>query len=126
MPPGYEDVASGNTLASVALEAGDLVYLDGDNGWDLATSTIAITGKQLGFAAQDYAEGRNDCSILLKGELEYGTGMTPGAPLFPGGVAGDLVDVAPTFYAAGTTPAVAVPMIPQIHAATATRIRFAF
>lgn len=130
MPAGYEETAAGmdgGTLAGAAIEAGDLCYLDGTNGWKLATSTEAIAGKQLAFAAQDYDLGRNDCSFLIRGELDgYAAGMTPGAPLWPGTVAGDLVDAAPAFYSVATTPAVAVPLQPHIWAATATRIRFAF
>lgn len=119
MPPGYEDVAAGITLAGEDLEAGDLVYLDGADGWKAATSTEALAGSQLGFAAQDFATGRNDCSILLRGEMYYGSGMTPGAPLWPGAVAGDLDDAAYELVAGTNAP-------PMIHASTATDIRFAF
>lgn len=124
MPPGEERTANGITLAGAALEAGDAVYLDGTNGWKLATAVLA-RAHQCGFAAQDYAIGRTDCSILLQGELEYGTDLTPGAPLWIGSVAGDLVDVAVT-VAYVTTPDIAVPDAPKIYAATATRIRFTF
>ena len=126
MPPGYEDTAAIHTTAGEALEAGDLVYLDGTDGWKLATETEAVAGKQLGFAAQDYMSGEVGISILLRGEMEYGSGMTPGDPLWPGAVAGDLDDTAPDFYAAATTPAVAVPLTPNIHAMSATAIRFQF
>lgn len=119
MPPGYEDVAAGILLAGEDLEAGDLVYLDGADGWKLATSTEAIAGTQLGFAAQDYDLGMNNCSILLRGEMYYGSGMTPGAPLFPGAVAGDLDDAAYELAVGVDAPA-------MIHAATASTIRFAF
>lgn len=130
MPAGYEETAAGmdgGTLAGEAVEAGDLCYLDGTDGWKLATLTEAVAGKQLSFAAQDYAIGRNDCSFLIKGELDsYAAALVPGDPLWPGTVAGDLVDAAPTFYTVATTPAVVVPLQPKIWAATATRIRFAF
>ena len=122
MPPGYEDVAAIITLAGEDLEAGDAVYLDGTDGWKLATNTEVVAGKQCGMAAQDYDQGRNDCSILLEGEMEYATGLTPGAPLWIGSVAGDLVDAAPTF--AATTPA--VPVAPKIWAQSETTIRFKF
>lgn len=119
MPPGYENTAAGITLAGEAIEAGDLVYLNGTSGWELATSTEALAGKQLAFAAQDYDAGRNDCSFLIEGELEYGSGMTPGAPLYPGAVAGDLDDAAYEL-------AVGVDAPPMIWAQTATSIRFRF
>ena len=125
MPPGYEKVHP-IKLAGAALEAGDLCYLDGTNGWKLATKTQEIAGTQLAFAAQDYAIGRGDCSMLTEGELSYGSGMTPGAPLFPGTVAGDLDDAAYTAYAVATTPAVAVLAKPRIWAIDAVSIRFSF
>lgn len=123
MPPGYEETHHCK-LVGADVEAGDLCYLDGTNGWKLATQTEAAAGKQLAFAAQDYASGRGDGSFLTRGELAYGSGMTPGAPLFPSTVAGDLVDAAPTFYSAATTPAVAVPAVPRIWAIDAVSIRF--
>lgn len=119
MPPGYENTASGITLAGEDMEAGDIVFLDGTNGWMLATSTEAIAGSQLAFAAQDYDAGRNDASFLIEGELEYGSGMTPGAPLFPGAVAGDLDDAAYELATGVNAP-------PMIWAKTATQIRFRF
>lgn len=124
MPPGYEQTYAGITLAGAALEAGDAVYLDGTNGWKLATATLA-RDHQCGFAAQDYAIGETGISILLIGELEYGSDLTPGAPLWIGAVAGDLDDVA-TEVDYVTTPDIAIPDQPRIWAQTATRIRFVF
>lgn len=123
MPPGYEIVAAGITLAGAELEAGDICYLDGTNGWKPATAILGRSA-QCAFAAQDYAIGRNDCSMLIEGELDnYSTDMSPGAPLYLGTVAGDLDDAAAT-VAYVTTPDIAVPDVPRIWAATATRIRF--
>lgn len=128
MPPGYEIVAAGITLAGADLEAGDICYLDGSNGWKLATATLGRT-KQCAFAAQDYAAGRNDCSMLIEGELDnYAEGMTPGDALFLGSVAGDLDTAAATVSITETVDSdggvIALPDRPRIWAATATRIRF--
>jgi hypothetical protein len=125
MPPGYEYVAPPkHAVAAEDLEAGELCYLDED-GWHLATATEAVAGSRLGFAAQDYAEGRQDCSILFQGELDGFSGMTPGAPIYPSaGTAGGLDTSAPAYYAAATTPAVSVPAAPRIWALSATSIYF--
>jgi hypothetical protein len=127
-PPGYEYVgppsAANGATAAEDLEAGELCYLDAD-GWHLAIDDQAIAGTKLGFAAQDYDEGRKDCSILFQGEIDGFSGLTPGVPLFPSAsTAGGLDTTVPTFYGAATTPAVAVPAMPRIWALSATSIYF--
>lgn len=124
MPPGYEIVAAGIThVGGTALVAGDFCYLDGDDGWKVATADEART-EQCAFAAQDYAATEHGISMLIEGEIDnYADALVPGAPLYPGAVAGDLDD-APAVTAYVTTPDIDIPDQPRIWAATATRIRF--
>jgi hypothetical protein len=107
MPVGYERVHSVKVVTE-AVVAGDLLIL-GVNGWSL--SPVTTPDAQHGFAAQDYYAGQTDCSILIDGEMDGWSGMTPGAALYPG-AAGILVDVALTGFTG------------LIHAATATAISF--
>lgn len=131
MPPGYEDTYNGITIVGgVALEAGDVVYLDGTNGWKAATAVLC-RAHQCGIAAQDYAATETGISILLKGEMDnYADDLTPGQPLWVGAVAGDMVDAAPVLSITETVDAdggiIAVPDQAKIYAQTATRIRFSF
>ncbi len=108
MPVGYERVSAIKTVTE-AVAQGDCLVL-GPNGW--SKGTAATPAAKRGFAAQAYAAGRRDCSILTHGELaHYGTGMTPGAPLYPDAAAG-LNDVA------------VVGFVGMIHAINATDIEF--
>lgn len=106
MPVGYEVVMRGTV--SVAVVAGDLLVLSA-TGW--ALSTAANPTFKRGFAAQDYAAGRADCSIITTGEMDGWSGMTPGVPLFPA-AAGALEDVAVVGFTG------------LLHAVSATRIAF--
>ena len=106
VPVGYERGMRGTVTEDV--EEGDLLVL-GASGW--SRSTAANPANKRGFAAQSYAAGRADCSILTHGNLAGYTGLTPGAPLFPA-AAGGLETVA----VAGFTG--------LIHAISATEIEF--
>lgn len=118
-PVGYEYIVRGTLVSAVV--AGDQL-VNGASGWDLAaTSAVAAQGIALtnGYAGQD------DFDIGLIGEMDGFSGMTPGAALYPSsGTAGKLDTTATTFYSAGTTPAVAVPVKPQVRALSATRIYY--
>lgn len=108
MPVGYERVSAVKTVAEAVVK-GDLLVL-GVNGW--SKSTAAAPTAKRGFAAQTYAAGRRDCSILTHGEMaQYGTGMTAGVALYPG-AAGGLDDVA------------VIGWVGLIHAINATDVEF--
>jgi len=109
MPPGYEDVAGGITNVTEVVIGGDLLQL-GATGWAKGTSTGPA--RQYGFAAQGYKQGQRNCSILLTGEMDGFSGLTPGDPLYPSATAGGL----DTTAVAGFTG--------RIYAVTQTRIRF--
>jgi hypothetical protein len=107
MPPGYEVVSTAATVTE-AVQAGDLLIL-GASGWSRSPNTTPAA--KHGFAAQNYAAGQTNCSILFHGEMDGWTGLTPGAPLYPG-VTGGLDDAAVTGFTG------------LIHALSATRIGF--
>jgi len=107
MPPGYEVVSTAATVTE-NVAAGDLLML-GAAGWSRSPATTPAAKR--GFAAQSYVAGQSNCSILFHGEMDGWTGLTPGAPLYPGATGG-LDDAA----VAGFTG--------LIHALSATRIGF--
>lgn len=106
-PVGYEFVTPAQTVTE-AVTAGDLLILSA-TGW--ARSGAATPAAKHGFAAQDYVSGQSDCSILTTGEMDGWSGLTPGAPLYPG-VTGGLDDAAVAGF------------VGLIHAVSATRIAF--
>jgi len=109
MPVGYERVSHIRTVTE-DVEAGDLLIL-GANGWSLSDGTDP-DGKY-GFAAQDYAAGRKDCSVLGDGEMDGFTGLTAGTPLFPS-----------TTVEGGLDTTAVVGFTGRIHAVSATMIEF--
>jgi hypothetical protein len=128
-PPGYE--VNDKAQAAAALTAGDLVSITSatpargfDKVVDLLPTADAPTDKKTYVVLMDCPAGgvaniSDDC------EMDGWSGMTPGNPLYPSGSAAGGIDTsAPTFYSAGTTPAVAVPARARMWALTATRIRF--
>lgn len=127
-PPAYEVNDKGQ--AATALVAGDLLIITNTtpgNGYEKvwAVATTGTTDPH-GIALMD-AKAGGIVSVGIQGEMEWGSGMTPGDPLYPSGATAGAIDTtAPTFYSAGTTPAVAVPSQPRIRAVTATRIRYNF
>lgn len=109
-PVGYEVVHQA-AVVTEAVVAGDPLVL-GAGGWSKAPTTAT---EAHGMAIQDYAAGRGDCSILIQGEMDGFTGMTPGTPLYPSAtVAGGIDTTAPT----GATI--------RMRAVTASRIRVNF
>ena len=108
VPVGYE-VVSDVRVVTENVTAGDLLIL-GPNGW--SRSTNATPANKRGFAAQDYAAGRADCSIFTSGELDGFTGLVPGDPLYPSATAGAIDTTALAGF------------VGLIHAVSATRIAF--
>jgi hypothetical protein len=106
-PVGYEVVSPAQTVTE-NVTAGDLLIL-GASGWSRSPNTTPAA--KHGFAAQDYVAGQSDCSVLFAGEMDGWSGLTPGAPLYPGATGG-LDDAAVTGF------------VGLIHALTATRISF--
>ena len=120
-PAGYEVNDKG--VAVEAWVAGDLL-VNGASGWSKAPTGTKIAH---GIGLQDAYAGQANCSIGIQGEMDGFSGLTPGDPLYPSGsTAGGLDTTAVTWYGVATTPAVAVPVQPQVRAATATRIRYNF
>jgi hypothetical protein len=105
-PVGEGRVVRGTVTEDVT--AGELL-IRGANGW--SRSTAADPANKRGFAAQDYKAGDAHCSILLQGQMEGWTGLTPGAPLYP--AAGGALE---TVAVAGFTG--------LIHAISATAVEF--
>jgi hypothetical protein len=120
-PVGYEVNDVG--VAVTAWVAGDLLT-NGAGGWSKAAAGTLLAH---GIALQDAYAGQGGCSIGIQGEMDGFSGLTPGDPLYPSAsVAGGLDTTAASWYGVATTPAVAVPVQPQIRAAKATRIRYLF
>jgi len=107
MPVGYEVVMEASVVTE-AVVAGDLLML-GPTGWSRSPATTPAAKR--GFAAQDYRAGQKDCSIIIQGEMDGWSGLTPGAPLYPGATGG-LDDAAVAGF------------VGLIHAVSATRIQF--
>lgn len=81
---------------------GDLVYLDGTNGWkqaDANGSQAAAMGR--GIAVGQGAEGAttfadgDKIDIVIFGPVEGFTGMTPGGTVYSSATAGAVADAAP-------------------------------
>lgn len=125
-PVGYEFIVRGEVDSAVAV--GDQLKLAGTTGTSghpvyslVATSDVSAHGIALEAAS---AAGKV-IDIGIVGEIDGFSGLTPGTAYYPNGsTAGKLDTTATTFYSAATTPAVAVPVRPQIRARTATRMAY--
>lgn len=126
-PPGYE-VVSETGKATEAIARGQLCVL-GAAGWSLAPAASKLAD---GIALKTYVANQDNCEFLIDGEMSGfevagGTPMVPGTYLYPSAsVAGGIQTDVVTWYAAATTPAVAVPVQPQIKASGTDRIRVRF
>lgn len=126
-PPGYE-VISETGIATEIIPRGALCVL-GASGWSLAPTGTKLAD---GIAAKNYVANQDNCEFIVDGEIEGyeltgGGALTPGTFLYPsasvaGGMATDVV----TWYGVATTPAVAVPLQPQIKVTGPNRIRVRF
>jgi len=120
-PPGEGRVRKG--VAAEDLLRGQLLVQD-NTGYSVApTNTIVAHG----ICLKDAVAGQENVDVGVQGEMDGYVGLTEGAPLYPSGTtAGAIDDSAPTYYAAATTPAVAVPAPANIRAISDTRISFSF
>lgn len=88
-------------VAGAALGAFDACYIDSAGLVQKATGAAAnAAAKVRGYAAQAYASGDTDVTLVWDVRVRYGAGMTPGTDLFLS-TAGTLVDAATT---GGTAP----------------------
>ena len=86
---GYESVKG---EAGATCEAGEILYLDGTNGWKPANGGAAATALARGVlvSPQDVVDGDKDLSIVTRGRITGFSGMTPGATYFVSDTAGEL------------------------------------
>ncbi len=100
--PSPEHYLSGLT-ASDTIGAFDACYIHTDGTVKRATGAAAnAAAKVRGFAAQAYANGDTDVTLLFGVRVRYGAGLTPGGNIFLSGTtAGGLDDAAST---GGTAP----------------------
>lgn len=93
---------SGQT-AGAALGAFDACYIDSSGLVQKSTGAAAnAAAKVRGYAAQAYASGDTNVTLVWDVRVRYGAGLTPGADLYLSGTtAGGLVDAAST---GGTAP----------------------
>jgi hypothetical protein len=112
-PAGYEVNDKG--VAVEAWVAGDLLT-NGASGWSKAATGTKIAH---GIGLQDAYAGQGNCSIGIQGEMDGFSGLTPGAALYPSASVAGGIDTTAAEIATGVA-------VPQIRAATATRIRFSF
>lgn len=110
-PVAYEVIVRGYLAGAVT--AG-MPLVEGSTGWTKAATTDVTAH---GIALQDGAAGET-IDVGKLGELELiGNNLVRGTAYYPSGsTAGGIDDTAPTFYSAATTPAVAVPVFPQMRA----------
>lgn len=121
-PKGYEEIVRG--IATVDLGVADPVVIDAsvtpDARYDCAIKKAASEAFFHGVVAKDAKAGQV-VEVILQGEMDGFSGMTPGAPIYA--EAGALGTTAPVYYTSATTPVVNVPAPPQVFAISATRIR---
>lgn len=92
---------SGQT-AGAALAAFDACYIDSSGLVQKSDGTSAnAAAKVRGYAAQAYASGDTDVTLVWDVRVRYGSGMTPGTNLYLATTAGTLADTATT---GGTAP----------------------
>lgn len=108
-PNGYEVVDKGTLTEAVT--AGDLLV------YGVAGISKAAPGavEAHGIATQDGYAGQGGFDVLIQGEMDGFSGLTPGAPLYPSATVAGGLDT--------TAPASAVA---RVRAVTATRIRVNF
>lgn len=102
LPPPNTQVAG--LVAGEALAAFDACYIKASDGKVYKSTGAAAdaAAKVRGYAAQAYASGDTDVTLLWDVRVRYGAGLTPGADLFlSGATAGALADAAST---GGTAP----------------------
>ncbi len=96
-----ENKLSGH-LAGEAIAEGDALYLHTDGRLYRATGAVANAAARVRGFAQKAASAGEAVTGYRNVRMRYGTGMTPGVPLYLSGtVAGGLADAAST---GGTTP----------------------
>jgi hypothetical protein len=125
-PVGYEYIVRAEVDGAVA--AGDqLVHAGtiGASGHPIYSKAATNAVSAHGMALEDATVAGQVIDLGIVGEADGFSGMTPGAGLYPSGsTAGKLDTTATTYYAAATTPAVAVPARPQVRARTTTRVLY--
>jgi hypothetical protein len=104
--PGYEVIDVG--VCAEAWETGDQL-VNSAAGWVLAPDD-AVEGH--GMAMKPAFVGQRGCDILMQGEMDGFSGLTPGDPLYPSATVPGGLD---------TTPVVGATV--RVRAVTATRIR---
>jgi hypothetical protein len=108
-----------------AVTAGDQLIISGYEGgvpkWSKCSTSSA---EAHGMAISDGYAGEGGFSVMIQGEMDGFSGMTPGQALYPStSVAGGLDTTATVWYTVATTPVVNVPAYPRVRAVTPTRIR---
>ena len=83
--------------AGATIEAGEIVYLDGTNGWKPANGGAVTTcnGRGVAVGPQDISSG-DELDIVMYGPVEGYSGMTPGATHYVSDTAGEVDTAAGT------------------------------
>lgn len=86
--------------AGAALTAGQVVYLDGANGWKPADADAEASAQAKGVVYRNAAGGTSVPSggtfdLVTHGPVTFGSGMTPGAPVYVSTTAGACDQTAP-------------------------------
>lgn len=84
-----------SATAGGTIESGELVYLDGTNGWKRADASAAASVSGLMgilVAPQDVVSGDEGLSIVIFGRVAGYSGMTPGALCYASDNDGEIAD----------------------------------